>query len=266
MRFLREWAIRQSTFFWNGLLATLRNSPRVAELKQSSRRQKTIPEECALTNSPAFTLPELLVSIAILAIISLSVAGGIVKTQYAEELQSSARVVTGAMRGLQARALAASSVRTCLVGSAQAVCELSSTGCTGACSGTTPPFSVGAVFAVNATSVRSFAEVEPTLNNRRVDATESLAGIGLMDAHGGAGYVRVTSLVTNQGSVANATVTFERQSGAMRIDACATPAPLTPACGGSGEPVTLAVVLSHTRTGAIRTIRLNATTGKISFE
>ncbi len=211
-------------------------------------------------------MPELLVSIAIIILIALVVIGDLGRTKYAEELQSSARVLTGTLRNLQTRAQAASAIKTCVGASVQEVCEVSEARCAGACDEEIPPFTVGLYLAQNATSVPMFAEADVTQNNRRLDVSESLGTLGFLEGYQGAGFVTIASLTTNQGSVTSTTVTFERQSGVMRIDGCDTPPPYAPACGGGGEPVSLTIVLRHARTNVTRTIRLNAITGKISLE
>lgn len=230
-------------------------------------RSKRIPSFFSARHA-GFTLIELLISISILLIISVSVAGDITRIKHQEELQSSARELAGALRDLQARSLAASGVKTCTgSGGETLVCEISESGCTDACGGLIPPFSTGLTVAENATSVAMFAEVEPTENDRRPAATgESLGTIAFLQANPNSQTVTVQSLATNDGAVSSATVTFERQSGTMRIDACDSPAPYTPACGGNPEPLTLEIVLQHTRLPVTRTVRLNATTGKISLE
>ncbi len=215
-----------------------------------------------------FTLIELMVSVSILLIISVSVAGDITRIKHQEELQSSARQLASALRDLQARALAASGVKTCTgSGDELLICETGSSSCSDTCGSLIPPFSTGMNVAVNATSVTMFAEVEPTENDRRqATAGEDLGRIAFLQANANSATVTVQSMTTNDGAVPSAVVTFERQSGTMRINPCDTPAPYTPACGVDPEPVTLEIVLRHTRLPVTRTIRLNATTGKISLE
>lgn len=213
-----------------------------------------------------FTVPELLVSIMIIGLIALAVVGDLNRTKYSEQLQSSARSVAGTLRNLQARAQAAASIKICTGSSVQEVCEVSLARCVGSCNTAIPPFAVGMTFAQNATSVGMFAEVDGAQNNRRAHVSESLGTLNFLEGRAGEGYVTIASLTTNQGSVTSTTITFERQSGAMRIDGCDTPTPYTPACSMSGEPVSLTIVLQHARTGLTRTIRLNAATGKISLE
>ena len=220
-----------------------------------------------LSTRNGFTLIELMVSVSILLIISVSVAGDITRIKHQEELQSSARQLASALRDLQARSLAASGIKTCTdSGNVIAACETGTSACTGGCGTLIPPFSNGMTIATNATSVLMFAEVEPTRNDRRRAASgEDLGRQAFLQANANSATVTVQSMTTNAGGVPSAVVTFERQSGTMRIDACGTPAPYTPACSGA-EPLTLEIVLRHARLTATRTVRLNTTTGKISLE
>jgi prepilin-type N-terminal cleavage/methylation domain-containing protein len=215
-----------------------------------------------------FTLAELLVSIAILVLIATSVAGDVNRTKYQEELTASARVLIGTLRDLQSQALTARSVNTCLdVADTPLVCEVQNTGCVGSCSDPMPPYAVGMVLTQNATVMERFAEVEILRNNRRQDGSMEELGVRrFLQANAGAGTVSVSSLVTeNSGSVTTATVTFERQNGLMRVNACDTPQNAPP-CNGIPEPKTLSIVLRHARTDATKTVRLNTTTGKISLD
>ncbi len=114
---------------------------------------------------------ELLTSIAILAIISVSVSIDIGRSKMREELDSSARQVTAALRNLQAQALAARTVKTCKPAAVNVVCEVG-TGICGAASCNTPlvPMAVGLTLRTGASSMTSFAETDVTLEDRREDA------------------------------------------------------------------------------------------------
>lgn len=213
-----------------------------------------------------FTVPELMVSVMILGLISIAVVGDLNRTRYSEELQSSARALAGSLRDLQTQALAASSIRTCAGSTVQEVCVLSDERCNGACDEDLPPYAVGMVLHEGASEVARFAEVDVAQNDRRLQETEETGALLFSRGRATLPYVTITSLTTNQGVVTSTTITFERQNGSMRINACDTPTPFTPECDMSGEPVALTIVLTHERTGLTRTIRLSSTTGKISLE
>lgn len=217
-----------------------------------------------------FTLAELLVSMFILIIISIAVAGDVNRTQYQTELNESARLIAAELRNLQTRAFAATAVQTCMSGTVRRVCEYNTSGCdvAGVCDQPFPPYAVGAEFSLNATSSRKFAEADPTLENRRNDTLAlNREDLGILKFHSGSrgtvGAVTVLSLTTTV-AVNPVTVVFERQTGKMRINACGNP-PGAPVCGGA-EPTVLTIVIRHSKTTRTKTIRLNAITGKISID
>lgn len=216
-----------------------------------------------------FTLAELMVSIAILIIISLAVVGDITRTRHQEEIASSARLVAATLRSLQSRALAATSVMTCEVGEAYVVCERDDGACAGApCNTEAVPMAVGATLKTGAAVITTFAEVDIAFEDRREDPSgrEYLGAQRLAEHIPGSEPVTIKQLNVGGTYQPLATVTFDRQSGAMRINACGTPQPLTPECGGNPEPTTLEIELEHERRGYTKTISLNAVTGKISVD
>jgi len=217
----------------------------------------------------AFTMTELMVSVAILLIISVAVAGDMNRTKFQEELNASARVVAGVLRDSQTMALAVTGVRTCAGATQTLVCETTTVGCTNTCGALVAPTDVGVVLSVNATSIGRFAEVVPALSDRRKAAgtVEDLGRVTFLQgtkSASTANMVRVQSLTANTGALTTATITFERQNGNLRINACDTPAPVAP-CGAATEPISLDIVLQHPRTLRTRTVRIS-TIGKISLE
>lgn len=234
--------------------------------QRASNKRITSPEACGI---PGFTLAELMVSIAILIIISLAVAGDITRTRFQEELNSSARLLLGTLRDTQAQALAVKGVKTCLEdGGTRRVCETGTAGCaTGTCPDITAPYAVGVTLNVSATGVSVFADVDAAFNDRRElsNNRELVRADAFLTGNTGSRYVTVNALRSGPVNFSSATVSFERQNGRMRINACDEP-PGAPSCAGSPEPTTLEIDLIHSRTNQIKTIRLNAITGKISLE
>lgn len=224
-------------------------------------------------SAAGFTIIELLVSVSILLMITLSVVGNINRSQYQEELNGSARLLAAALRDLQTRAYSASSVKTCDgAGGVTYVCEQSTAGCVSSCASPIPPYSYGMTIIGSATSVHRFAEVEPSFNNRREqsiggDQHEQIGDLLFLQHAQTANYVTLRVPISlDTGSVGSVTVTFERQNGTMRINGCGTPAPYTPGCAGP-EPTTARLQLQHARIpGIIRTVYLNAITGRVSLE
>lgn len=209
---------------------------------------------------------ELLVSIMILMLISLSVITDLNRTRYQEELQGTARAIVALLRDMQARALAGREVQTCTASGVTLVCEYNAVGCSSACGALVPPYDYGVTFNVNATSVTSFAEVDPTRSNRRdVELGYDHEEIGELifpRAYNGLENVTIFTMTVGVFSDSSASITFERQSGSMQIDACGSP-PFVP-CGMFGEPTTASITLRHAKTLSTKTITLNAITGRIS--
>ena|SRR3989344_5946659 len=220
-----------------------------------------------------FTFTELLVSMSILVIISIAVATDIHRTRYQEELNGSARTLVGLLRDLQTRALTASNVNSCTAaGGVRYVCEMDSVGCVGACNVPAVPYAYGLTFALNATTVTSFADIDPLYNDRRpiqfggANEHESVALLRFLKDSSATNYVTISSIVVGGLPAGGAYVTFERQNGFMRINACDAPAPNTWPCGFFPEPTTLTLTLRHARTTQTRVIRFNGLTGKISID
>jgi prepilin-type N-terminal cleavage/methylation domain-containing protein len=220
-----------------------------------------------------FTYIELLVSMGILVIIALAVATDISRTRYQEELNGSARMIVGALRDLQTRALTASSVQSCTdISGIKLVCNVSTVGCVSACGTEVVPYAYGLTFTLNATSVSSFADIDPQYNDRRpilfggADEHERVADLSFLKASSSSNYVTISWMVVDGGlPVGSAQITFERQNGLMRINGCDTPAPHAWTCFPS-EPTTLVLTLRHSRTRQTKIIRLNGLTGKISID
>lgn len=231
-----------------------------------------VPRSPRPRQAAGFTIVELMVSTFILFMISIAVAQDVTRAKFQEELQSSARTLVGGLRDLQARALAAGSVATCTAAAgAIYVCEVRDPGCIGACGTQIPPFAFGVTLTVNATGTTKFAEVysNSSYNNRQEEPNgrEDLGRLNFLTGAVGSNYVSIQSLTASGSGVAGARVTFERQNGRMRVNACGdTPPPWTPGCVSGPEPTTLVIVLRHSRTNASRTIRLNTLTGRISLE
>lgn len=210
-----------------------------------------------------FTVAELLVSIGVLIIISVSVVRDITRTRYQEELTSSARMVVSTLRDIQSRALAASSIKTCIPSAGvTAVCEVSLSSCgTSACNQTVSPTVFGATFQNGSSQFSTFADVNGISNLR-----EDLSGLERIQmnvfpkSNPSSSYVTITSLLADSLTITSSTVTFDRQRGSMRINACLSGS-CTPA-----EAVILSVTLTHSKTAKTKVIYLNAVTGKIEIQ
>lgn len=210
-----------------------------------------------------FTIAELMVSVGILIIISISVAGDISRTRYQEELNSSARIVISFLRDLQSRALSAASVKACTPSAGiTAVCESSMAMCGSAsCNQVISPGVFGATFISGSSQFTTFADINGT-SNYREDLTgyERLQTNAMARSNPSAANVSITNLSADSVTVTSSTVTFDRQRGSMRINACLSGS-CTPA-----EAIVLTITLTHSRTNKTKVIYLNSVTGKISIQ
>lgn len=208
-----------------------------------------------------FTLAELLVSLGVLMMISLSVIGSVAQTRQQHELLSSAQLVASGLRDLQAQALSARSLPTCLVSSVNVSCEPDQSRCGVApCSLTLSPEAFGMTLITTTSSFTEFADVSAT--NRREDllGRELILRRPFPQVRPGLNAVSIYALSADGVSVASSTVTFDRQSGAMRINACVS-GTCVPA-----EANILQVTLRHLQTLKTKVIYLNAITGRVSIE
>ncbi len=208
-----------------------------------------------------FSLAELLVSLSILVLISISVIGNVARTRQQQELSSAAQLMASGLRDLQAQALSARSLQACLVGSVNVSCEPNGSSCAGApCSVTLSPEAFGMTLETATSSFTEFADISSP--NRR----EDLAGRELIlrrvfpQPRPNVNAVSIYALVADGISVASSTVTFDRQSGAMRINACLS-GTCTPA-----EANILEITLRHLQTLKTKVLHLNAITGRVSVE
>jgi prepilin-type N-terminal cleavage/methylation domain-containing protein len=216
-----------------------------------------------------FSAVELMVSVAILALITTTASINITKVKMREELEASARQVASTLRNLQAQALAAKMVKVCTPSSVVIVCELGTGKCGGSsCAATAVPMAVGMTIANGASSFSTFAEADASLEDRRQDSggRESTSYVSLATGKAGTSAVTVTSLMAGSTSLTSASIAFERQNGNLRIEACGGVPPLTPACAVGGEPLTLRITLTHAKLAQSLTVAMNRLTGKISIE
>ncbi|MFZ2803732.1 MAG: type II secretion system protein [Patescibacteria group bacterium] len=203
-----------------------------------------------------FTVAELLVSIMILGLISVATITDLRTSQQADELATAARVVAADLGAEQNAALTGQNIRTCTdsATSKNDVCELSTSSCVSGSCAAAPPYADGLHFVAGSSSYDFFADVETTKNDwKETDATEivktrNLAGVG-------AANVVIDSLVTSS-SLATVDVAFQRQNGAMGINACYAPC---------ASPVTLRIILRHTLSNNTTEVDLNSYTGRVSI-
>lgn len=201
-----------------------------------------------------------MVSIAILGILSVVVVMDLNSGKRREELQAGVRVLAADLRSLQTRALTAQNVKTCQVALKNVVCEDPAVAATcGTPCAPAPPYGVGMRVLAGGTSYALFADVDASANDWK--ETPGANEIFLSRSLPLAGGSNVTILdIAAPGPVMapEVHVAFERQNGRMHINPCAA----GPAC----EVPSLAIRLRHDKSGEIKTVTINAATGRVSVQ
>lgn len=208
-----------------------------------------------------FTLVELMISIVILTLISTATVFALRTTRANDELLTAARLLSGDIRNIQARALAARNVLQCSTADGlPRICELENTSvlpCVDACA-PLPPARFGLALSTNDYGYELFADVR-TADGRFSNDEELLLRRDLNPLAGKK--VGIAELITENGNEDDAVIVVGRQNGTMRIDPCNDLG--FPACTPT-EPRTLGIVLRHTESGKELTIDVNAVTGRVS--
>lgn len=204
-----------------------------------------------------FTLIEAMVSVAILGLLATIATTNLTESRRSEELNSAARILAADIRSVQARALSVKNTSFCQNASdAWIACELGSASCkpTSTCT-SLPPDGVG-IHLTEATSTYDFYGIYSGPGNdfARTSASQNFF-YRKLDLSG-APNVTISSLSAKLPSSTSADVFFQRQNGAMRLNACAS----------CGEPASLNIVLTHSQSGRTKTVSLNGITGRISIQ
>ncbi len=218
-------------------------------------------ESEAQKKTGGFTLVELLVSIAILTIISSVTIVSLASSRQREELTTAARLLSADLRNIQAEALAAHNVRSCVIAAGMSrVCEpenTSSMTCIGACTPLPPPH-VGIHFLTGQDTYILFADV--MADDSRYGGVNELLQTHTLNPLGG-GKVIISAMTTNLGPLMDADVSVGRQNGVTRINACGDAN--QPSCSPT-EPKVLDIILTHVSSGATATVEVNSITGRVS--
>jgi prepilin-type N-terminal cleavage/methylation domain-containing protein len=208
-----------------------------------------------------FTLVELLVSISILTLISTATVFTLRSTRETDELNTSAQILAGDLRNIQARALAAHNVKTCDTIDGKQICEPEnplSDLCAKLCE-PLPPMTFGIHFKISESAYDLFAEIDPLIQDWRLTNKREILLERNLNPLGGDQIV-VSNLQLDGKDVLTADLAVHRQNGVMRIEACGEVG--LPACGSS-ESSELTITLRHQHSGTLRFIEVNALSGRI---
>lgn len=201
---------------------------------------------------------EMLVSVAVIALLAVIVVVGMGSGKQTEELRSSARQLAADIRSMQARALAAGDVKACPNTSGiLTVCDDSTALCVN------PPdcaARIPSTFGVNASSTDTgytlFAEVEPsTVDYHLTKPNEALINRQLLQGTGQ--NVIVKSVLTGKPAPlvprTGGDVSFTRQNGTTRL------------FDGTGvEPDIMVFRLWHKMSSSTMDVEINRITGRVS--
>ena len=200
---------------------------------------------------------EMMVSVVILGLIATTSFVSLRASRQKDELNTAVRLVAGDLRALQARALAAQNILTCMDSgtSLKIVCERSTVSCFPSSCNPLPPFGVGFHAVKGATAYDLFADVDAGKNDwLETDASEIFLVRDI--AKSGAQNVVINDLITSV-SLSSVEVSFQRQNGSMGISGCYAPC---------SAPVALRIQLRHTQSGDVKEVALNSYTGRISIQ
>ncbi len=210
-----------------------------------------------------FTFVELMISIAILTLISTATVFSLNASRNREELNVAARTLSADIRNMQARALAARNVSVCDTAAGnKKVCETGNASpiiCAGPCT-PLPPSHVGLFFQTTHTDYALFADVSDD-DWRDTGNVEDFLTRSL-NPRGGT-HVSIDKLETELGVLQTLNIAAGRQNGLMRVNACGDSG--LPACSPT-EPQIARITLRHSLSNDTVVIEVNALTGRVSIE
>lgn len=209
---------------------------------------------------PGFSMAEMLIALAIVVLLSLISIFELRTSNQGEELRSAAGQLAADIRSAQSRALEAQSVKTCPIGTEQAVCENADPGCAvGTCKDMTPS-GYGVYASAGASTYIIFADVNPaTLDYKYTNSKELFQSRDVLN--GTTGKVSIESITTFRplggAPQAWASVSFVRQSGQTHI--------IDPLVGAQPEPFLIRILLRHAVSGKSLEVEVNQATGRVSI-
>lgn len=211
----------------------------------------------SLHKGAGFTLPELMLSTAIMAMMTTMVVSDLRASKMSDELKTAVRVVSSDIRSARDRAIGGQNVKTCTSGATIAIAEESVSLCTDLSSlGYTIPSAVGLSMA-SGTSYDLFADVDhaPAYANGMQDgATERWMTRNL--ALSGTPNVVIDHITVDGSAVNRVSLAYARQSGTMMIDGVVNL--LT--------PKTIVITMRQTQSNQTRTITVDQWSGRLKTD
>lgn len=209
------------------------------------------------SRADGFSLPELLVSIAILGLLAAGSWVTLTRAKYRDDLYNASRVLSSDLRSAQASALNSTNVKFCNTGvPLDIVCEASIVGCATPCSPQTPA-TVGIQLVTGNASYDLYAQNDVSGGDLRGRIpADRISTRNFSDS--GAPNVTIQGFTATPMAalVSPMNVAFQRQNGNMRINVC-------PACTAANE---LTITLVHAITGKTALVKMNSITGRIHTE
>jgi len=208
---------------------------------------------------PAFTLPEMLVSVAVMGILAVTVMSNLNSGKQTEELRTAANQLVADIRSMQARALAAGEVKACPKADGKmAICENSTTMCLlpANCIGHVPS-SFGIHASTTNTGYVLFAEEEPSKADYKYSGQdETLIARTLLQ--GSSQDVVIQNIYSDKPAVGFAVsvgdISFTRQNGVTRM------------FDGTTEPDVITIRLKQKQSNVTKDVVINRITGRVSIE
>lgn len=205
-----------------------------------------------------FTLAELLVSVAIMAVISTIAVVDLRRSAEHDELATAVRVMQSDVSGLQSEALAATNIAFCQDALANwIVCSNGTSDCAvpASCAAAAPG-GVGVTFNVGSSTYDLYAVHDADASNwtqtsaKQVFMTRSFAQSGAPD-------VVIQSVTPSGPTTGRSDVLFRRQQGGMEINKT---------CAICAADATLDVTLEQTQTHETESIHLDSISGRVTLD
>jgi len=198
-----------------------------------------------------------MISVSIVAMLALITVVSLNSTQKTEELNTAARQLAGDIRSMQARAMSAQNVKTCVsISGDSAVCENGTAVCSGSCDPVSPP-AYGLHLAAGSANYILFANVNPDTGGYKYGNSHEL--VLQRDLLANSANVIIYQILSSRpigvSSRPYGDMTFLRQSGTTHLFDDLTPP----------EPSGMVIRLKHLTASTTVDIQVDQSTGRVSI-